>query len=107
VTIREARQILAEYRALLDLGEWDIRVRWSRQRELPDDEWGSMLWNPDTATAIMVINRGARLTTAEIRSTVVHELLHVTLQGHRDHTGVREPMFERGLNRIAGAILAR
>jgi Zn-dependent peptidase ImmA (M78 family) len=105
--ITEARAILAEYQALLDLGEWTIQVRWSHPGELEPDEWAAVRWNTDTATADMYLNRRVKMSASDVRETIVHELLHVTLQGHADHTGTRDPMYERGLNRVAAAILAR
>lgn len=105
MTIKRAREILAEYQALLDLGEWEIRVRWARNGELEANDMGAVRWCTDTAQADMFLRRG--LQERELRDTIIHELVHVTLQGHADHTGKRDPMFERGINRITDAILMR
>lgn len=105
MTIHEARQILAEYQVLLDLGEWDIRLRWAKRGELEKEDMGAVRWCTDTAQADMFVRRD--LGHQELRDTVVHELIHIVLQGHADHNGKRDPMFERGINRVATAILAR
>jgi len=104
MTIARVREIVAEYRALLDLTDWDIRCRWSRRGELADAD-GQCRWQPEYRIADVVLRR--QQPDSEIPHTVVHELLHLRLQGHTLNEAPYDPQLELGINRTAAAILQR
>lgn len=41
-----------------------------------------------------------------LEETIVHELLHIVLEGHAEHDENYDPNYERGLNVIANALIA-
>lgn len=102
--ISEARQCLAEYQALLDLGEWEIACRWAKAGEIEDD-CARIPWQTEYKTAVLILNR-TQLSN-EIPHTIIHELEHLRLEGHKEYVFAYDKMYELGLNRIADAILSR
>jgi hypothetical protein len=102
VTIRAARRILAEQQARLGLHEWVIHLAWGGKDEM-DGMDGTCIWLPEYAQANIHLNR--MQPDAEIPRTIMHELIHVCLQGHAPHTGKYSEMMERGINRIVDALL--
>ena len=102
--ISEARQILAEYQALLDLGDWSIKCRWSKPGEL-DGDCGSIPWQTEYKIATLILERTQ--TDKEIPHTIIHELEHLRLEGHGECVDRGDKLYELGLNRIASALLAR
>lgn len=102
MTIRHARHILAEYMVRMDLTEWKIFLRWGTKEEMKDSQ-GQCTWSPEYTSAEIFLRRDQ--PDVEIPHTLVHELVHLALQGHRPHDGRYSVMYERGINRLASAIL--
>jgi len=104
MTISEARQIVAEYQALLDLGEWEIKCRWAKRGELPPDEDASIDWQTEHHSAKLILDRQQ---SENVPHSILHELGHLRLEGHGECVDRGDKLYELGLNRIASAILAR
>jgi Zn-dependent peptidase ImmA (M78 family) len=100
--ITEARSILKDYLERMDLTEWTVLLRWGKIAEMADVD-GKCVWSPEYASCEILLNK--RQPDSSIAHTIVHELCHVALQGHKDHNGGYSAMYERGINRIATAIL--
>lgn len=101
-TLRHLNRRLDYWLTVLDAPEWrgKIRLHWGRKREM-GDAVGLCVWCPEYATADIALLRGS----ADLEETVVHEVLHVVLEGHREETVEYSPMYERGLNRIAAGLM--
>lgn len=105
--IRELRRKAEEYRQALGLTEWVIRVSWGRPSENPDyskgemdaDATGNACWHTEECLAWIYLRRGSD----NLLETLIHELLHIRLEGHRDPVRY-DPLYERALNAIASAL---
>ena len=102
MTIRQARKILAEYLVRMDMTEWTVFLRWGTKKEMEDLD-GRCIWSPEYTHCEIVIRRDQ--ADSEIPKTVVHELVHVCLQGHKENHSRYDTMYERGINRITLAII--
>ena len=61
---------------------------------------------PEYQTATLVVAPPETLAEvgkdfAPLKETIIHELLHVRLEGHRTQTGKYDPAYELGLNIVA------
>jgi Zn-dependent peptidase ImmA (M78 family) len=65
--------------------------------EMPN-EWGTAQWVTEECSAIIRIREDAN------EETLVHELLHLVLDGHKRYRRYSE-MSERAINRIAAALV--
>lgn len=83
----------------LNLREWSITVQLGTKKEMPDSV-GMALWSAEELSAVVKIRRGEK----EQEPTLVHELLHILLQGHANYDGVYDVHTERAINRIAAAL---
>ena len=68
-----------------------------------DDTDGKCIWSPEYASCEILLNK--RQPDTAIPHTIVHELVHLALQGHKENHCGYSAMYERGINRIATAIL--
>ncbi len=102
--IHEARQILAEYQALMDLNAWAIHLRWGKGLECEGVD-GRCVWVTEYGTADILLSR--KQADREIPRTIIHELCHLALQGHTGNEGGYDPLFEQGINKLTGAIWHR
>ena len=99
----EARSLTKFWQSELGLGEWDIRVRWATSGDYGEDEYfGWVLWFTEECTATMILDR----RKADER-TIVHELLHLRLEGHRAFPFKYDPLYEQGINKLVAFILKR
>lgn len=88
----------------LNLREWSIKVQFGSKRSihrgLGFDAYGCIEWDTEALTAAITLQRGCK----DQESTLVHELLHLVLEGHgevKDH----DANTERAINRIAAALV--
>jgi hypothetical protein len=108
VSIGELRSELARLQPLLGLTEWQIRVQWGKPSERPDYSKGEMdagsvgnaCWHTEECRAWIYLRRGSD----NLRETLIHELLHVRLEGHRENPMRYDALYERALNAIAAAL---
>lgn len=72
-----------------------------RTRKKMAGEVGRCTWHAEECTADIELLRG------QGEETLVHEILHLALQGHTTYSDAKySEMHERALNRLAGAYLA-
>ena len=107
--IRDLRKAAAHWREVLGLSEWTLYVCYGKpvdgqadlaKGEISADCEGQAMWHTESPHAIIALRRGQ--ATEE---TVVHELLHIRLEGHRPAPIKYDPLYERALNLIAAALL--
>lgn len=101
MTLAILRSRLTYWQHRLNLPEWTIRVNWGSKREMGDSV-GLCLWHTEEQAAIVKILRGQ----PDTEETLVHELLHIVLQGHDELKDDYSVNLERAINRIAHALCA-
>jgi Zn-dependent peptidase ImmA (M78 family) len=103
MTSRKLASLRKRWLERLGLTDWEeIEVTLLPKDKLsyPDSD-GYAYWQPEYKKAIIDIN--ADLDDAEIEETLVHELLHVRLEGHKLLTPKTryDALYERALNVLA------
>jgi hypothetical protein len=84
----------------LGLHEWVSRTTF---RLAPIEDLGNTRWFAEERTAEVLVN--PKQTPPEIINTLIHELLHLALEGHRIEIAKYDASYELGLNRISNALL--
>jgi hypothetical protein len=92
----------------LDMGEWIENASFAIVRDLKDSEgnavYGLSSWQPEERKCWIAI---ARDCDGDVfHETVIHELLHLRLEGHRPPPSPEDydESYELALNRIARAL---
>lgn len=83
----------------LNLREWEIAVRWGKADAMTECV-GFCLWSSEEQAAYITLAR----TQEDHEGTLIHELLHIVLQGHADYSGKYDIHTERAINKIAAAL---
>ena len=86
----------------LNLKEWKIKVRWGKPEEMADCV-GCTWWQAEENIGEISILRSDSTPEA----TLVHELLHIVLQGHIAYDGVYDVHVERAINKLTDAFLRK
>ncbi len=99
---QRTERLIRLWQKRLSLRDWTIEVQVCTEVDA-DDSWGEATWYPDSREATIRISRG--LGPWQHEATVVHELLHLMLQGHMDYEGydIHE---ERAINTLASVLTA-
>mgnify|MGYP001275651425 CR=1 FL=1 len=105
MTIREVRALVREWQSLIPgLKDWKISISWGSKPNMLDDHGeildATCLWQTEHALATILIRRAA----PEIEATILHELLHILLEGHTTRRAY-SAVFELGLNRLADLLV--
>jgi Zn-dependent peptidase ImmA (M78 family) len=107
MTLSQLKKLTSSWQKKLRLLDWDIAVRWM-SREEENGEFahanGYCIWSEQHKSAKIVISRNSE----DIDHTVVHELLHVLLDGHLPiaKAHVRDVIpHEFAINALADALL--
>jgi hypothetical protein len=99
----------------LGLDEWikGTTINFATVEEMGEPLYGCVAWaTPESKCEVSV----ARMEDIAgyspdqppelvLSKTIVHELLHLSLEGHRPHNRVDDDMYERALNRITEALV--
>jgi Zn-dependent peptidase ImmA (M78 family) len=101
MTISKLRDRAEYWRNRLNLKEWTIRVDWGTKKEM-SDAVGTCIWSAEEMAAMVKLKRGE--PAHEIEPTLVHELLHLVLQGHANYDGNYDIHLERAINKLAAAL---
>lgn len=105
MTKRELNSIVKSWQNRLDLQDWKIRAHWKPKSEMLEDDggycMGKVLYSPEYGSAdIYVLRELDREEGDGIEDDIVHELLHILLEGHKA-PGPYDARFERALNVLA------
>lgn len=96
--IKEVRSRLNHWQRRLNITHWKIDVKWIPKGE--SDDMGDSWWHFEEASAGIRLAKGAR------EDTLLHELLHIVIDGHTNcDLYVPEPNHERAINDIARALI--
>lgn len=97
MTLVKIRDCVAYWQRQLNLPEWSVTVRWAGGEEARD--LGTCWWYTEELRAEITIKPRSN----EQELTVIHELLHLVIDGHKEWEGYNEDT-ERAINRIAKAL---
>lgn len=91
---------------MLDMPEWSARTAFQFVKQLPDSDVAQCWWHTDERRAVISLmrNQKYRPDKRTIETTVIHEVLHLLLEGHDDIDGLRDPQYESALNRLSDAL---
>lgn len=101
MTIKALRSRCAYWAARLNLKEWHISLVWGTPEEMKD-LCGCVTWHTEELKATVKLSK----KVADKEGTLVHELLHIVLQGHADYDEKYDAHLERAINRIAAGLVA-
>lgn len=102
--INQLRSLCDYWVNRLNLKEWYISVRWATKEESKVHQ-GGCKWNTEELKAAVYISHNGN-ANVEVEETLVHELLHVVLDGHIDFDDWKYDVNrERAINRIAAALV--
>lgn len=110
--ISELRLAAGEWQARLGLHEWELLIAWGKKAqpgclpeikklEMDDDCEGNCYWQPEHPFGIILLRRKS---TAHLH-TLVHEMLHLRLEGHQNQPNDYDPLYERSINALTAALL--
>jgi hypothetical protein len=91
----------------LGLLDWTINFVFD---ELPENGQGSCTWDAHIQEATVRISPTlaiAKYSDGGIEATLIHELVHIVLQGHQSEEEIEEPLatiIEISINRLADAL---
>ena len=106
----ELRRALNQWRDRLGLANFKIELAQGRalppgqepepfSKDLAHDCSGHTWWQAEYPEVLIVVRRG------EDEATIVHELLHLRLEGHLTRPRKYDPLYERALNELADALV--
>jgi hypothetical protein len=103
VTLRQLTDLWVER---LNLADWDIRVRYASKKELGEN-YGDCNWNPDERKARIRVRRPGvlRKDGEHLEDVLLHELLHLVLQGHAWEEEPYNVHIERADNALVEALI--
>lgn len=107
MTLKRLRTLAKKWIVALRLTDWEIDFELVANTEDLDECAGTCVWQPEYKTAMIKI--AGDQPPGEIEETLIHELLHVVLEGHKPLTQTYkyDAMYERGLNVISEALAAK
>lgn len=84
----------------LNLREWHITATFGTAKQMHGD-LGNVFWHTEELKATVRISR----TVTAKEETLIHELLHVVIQGHAPLTTPYDVNLEKAINRLAAAFM--
>lgn len=100
MTLHELRERMKYWQDRLNLREWKLTLQWMPARQAREFQ-GLCAWSVEELTAVVQIRRAQE----DVEATLVHELLHIVLQGHKEYEDY-DLALERAINRITEALMA-
>lgn len=103
LTKAQINTLVRRWQKKFGLADWKITVNVIPAEELNGCA-GTLEWETEYHAATMTL--AAELPKPDLEETVVHELLHLLLEGHKSANSRYDAMYERGLNTLS-ALLAK
>lgn len=101
--LQELRAFCKLWAGKLGLSHWRIIIRWmtaEEEEEFPNIN-GFCFWSPDHTHGWIRISKDSE----DIRHTVIHEILHLRIEGSAPMTGKKNMPLEVCINAITAALL--
>lgn len=108
MTLSKFKALAAKWQKRLNLSDWEIHFHFIPEIEFPQaGAVGLAEWQPEYKIAKVWVSSDR--PDDEVVHSLVHELEHIVLEGHKNlpKNYRSDPMYERGLNSIADALLAK
>lgn len=106
MTLPQLKKRLKYFRSLLGIEkEWKITLKWGTSDDLVQDglECSAICdIKPEYQTATIYLDKTH--FGDELEADLIHELLHVLVDGHKPQSGDYDPMHERAINKLQAAI---
>ena len=95
----EIRERAKHWQSRLKLNDWNICVQWGTVKKMKDED-GKVEFCSEDLSATVYIH--PKCTKRE--ETLVHELLHIVIEGDKTEDLKYDVHMERAINRIAAAL---
>ncbi len=105
MTIQQVREATAYWADKLRLHDWQITVQFASNAIMDKQEAvGLAMWVAEERTAVVLLRR----TQDDLERTLVHELCHVVMGGHRPQTSqdAYDVAEERAINSLSDALVS-
>src|SRR6185369_9187652 len=109
-SMADLRRDLAFWQAALGLQHWRITLKRGKSVEIDPKPFSNEILSTCAAHSWWVAespNAVIALLPTEGTHTLVHELLHIRLEGHRKSPAKYDPLYERAINHLTEALLAQ
>jgi hypothetical protein len=100
MTSRQANSFVKEWQARLGLQNWEVSITVVEPEVLGDNE-AETLWDPREALAEIKIKRNVQ----DFKHTIIHELIHLRIQGHTDPPDKEDILLEVAINKLSAAFV--
>lgn len=107
MTQRQLNKLVKTWAHRLGIDDWKITTLFKSEYEMGENEGLCYYYTEYRRAEIHILRECDREEGCDsIENTVVHELLHIVLEGHKPRLeGQYDAMFERGLNVIASVLI--
>lgn len=104
--LKDAKKLIAYWQTELNLRNWKIDIQWAPAHEMShDDAIASIWWFTEDEIAHVKLVKAAVCSDDIFEETIVHEMLHLRLEGHRTIEKRYDPQYELALNRLAALLV--
>ena len=98
--IGELRKVAKEWQSRLGLDHWKIEVRHGKEGEMDPSWCACVTWSCEYHSAFILVHKNHCT-----EHSIVHELLHVRLEGHLVKPLKYDSMYEFSLNHITDTLI--
>lgn len=110
-SLKTLRKVAAKWQSILALDEWDIDIRWATAKDIADgsfdnDVAGSCQWQVEHKYCLILLSRKHLTEPQGYEGTIIHELLHLRNEGHRDRAVKYDSHYEYAINCTMRALMA-
>lgn len=106
MTTRNLNSRILSWALELGLADWAIEGTFVKETQSPDT-CAEISWQPEWKEATICFRKEQHLlkTGRSMDHFIVHELLHLLLEGHKPITTEYDPSYEAALNTIASLLV--
>lgn len=101
MTLKQLRELKDSWQERLEIPEWTIKLHWA----IPSRHKG-LSGFCDYQTEYRCANIWIARDEPSKEFFLVHELLHIVLEGHKEEQTPYDVHMERAINRISGALVS-
>lgn len=105
LTKAQINALIKKWQTKLRLQNWNIKLTLADTVDDLKGNAGMMDWQTEYHSATIYLVR--ELPRRDMEETVIHELLHLLLEGHKNPVCKDLPLYESGLNTLSALLLKR